>query len=159
MRYETLRDELRKIVTEHPSECRVYGARSEAVIARAEELLGVTLPDDYRSFVRDFGAGDFYGFEIYGVLRDQPEQESNIPSCLWATQSERRHGLPSEFIVIGTSGDGLTYALSTSSPFQVYVYGGYDFAEHPPKLALPGFCELLSEYIDQAKQMIDDDEQ
>ena len=157
MTYERLRDDLRKVVTERPGECRVYGARSDAVVSRAEQLLGATLPDDYRNFVRDFGAVDFFGFEIYGVLGDQPEQESNIPSCLWATKSERRHGLPSEFIVIGTSGDGLTYALSTSSPFQVYVYSGYDFVEHPPRFALFGFCELLGEYIDQANQMIADD--
>ncbi|WP_080425503.1 SMI1/KNR4 family protein [Burkholderia ubonensis] len=159
MEYEKLRDELTQIVTEHADECRVYGTRSEASVLDAEKILGVTFPGDYRAFVRDFGAVDFYGFEIYGVLGDQPSLESSVPSCVWITQSERTRGLPADYLVIGSSGDGYTYALSTSAPFHLFAYGGYDFATYPPKQVASGFSELLNRYIDQAKQMIEEDDQ
>jgi len=159
MGYETLRDELRTIVAEHADDCRIYGSRPDADIRRAEDALGVTFPEEYRSFIRDFGAADFYGFEIYGVLGQEPSLESNVPSCVWVTQSERKHGLPAEFVVISASGDGITYALSPVSPFEVYAYGGYDFATHPPKAAEPSFGELLRKYIDQAQRMIDEDDE
>lgn len=121
--------------------------------------MGATFPEEYRSFICDFGAVDFYGFEVYGVLSHEPSLESNVPSCVWVTQSERKHGLPGQFVVISASGDGITYALSTVSPFEVYAYGGYDFAAHPPRAVEPSFCELLRKYIDQAQQMIDEDDE
>lgn len=159
MVYETLRDELRTIVAEHADDCRIYGSRADADVRSAEDALGVTFPTEYRSFIRDFGAADFYGFEVCGALGHEPSLESNVPSCVWVTQSERKHGLPAEFVVISASGDGITYALSTVSPFAVYAYGGYDFAAHPPKVVEPSFCELLRKYIDQTQQMIDEDDE
>lgn len=159
MCYETLRDELRTIVAEHADDCRIYGSRADADVRSAEDALGVIFPTEYRSFIRDFGAADFYGFEVYGVLGHEPSLESNVPSCVWVTQSERKHGLPAEFVVISASGDGITYALSTVSPFAVYAYGGYDFAAHAPKVVEPSFCELLRKYIDQTQQMIDEDDE
>ncbi|NML35538.1 SMI1/KNR4 family protein [Paraburkholderia antibiotica] len=157
MEYEQLRNELQTILTDHPDEGRSYGGRSERAIKAVETLLGLTLPSSYRKFVADFGAVDFYGFEVYGIPSEDPAQETSVPSCAWLTRSEREHGLPSGFLVIGSSGDGLTYVLSAIEPNAMYAYGGYEFEANPPKEIAGGFNDFLRSYIEQAKRFIDED--
>jgi len=155
MKYIQLRNELAAILAEHPDEGRSYRACSDAVIRVAESILELKIPDDYRKFISDFGAADFYGFEIYGITSNDPGQESSVPSCTWFTQSEREHGLPSEFIVIGSSGDGLTYVLSSNQPYAIYAYGDYSFQCAPPQKIANGFCDFFGSYINQAKLFIE----
>jgi hypothetical protein len=157
MGYGQLHNELQTILVNHPDEGRSYGKRSENAIKAAEVLLGLALPSDYKKFVADFGAVDFYGFEIYGILSEEPARESSTPSCVWLTKSEREHGLPPEFVVVSSSGDGLTYVLSATEPNAMYAYGGYEFEANPPRKIADGFNAFLSSCIEQAKQFIKED--
>jgi hypothetical protein len=47
------------------------GPVSDKEITAAERDLGITFPRSYRAFLRHFGAGDLYHYEIYGLPSDR----------------------------------------------------------------------------------------
>lgn len=102
------------------------GPRDPALVASAERVLGGLSPT-YREFVKKLGAGNFGAFEIYGVV-DEEFEDSSVPNGVWLTLNERReNGLPSELIVIGSTGDGDYYCIEQrggeESPVLIYETG------------------------------------
>ena len=75
---------------------------SGAVVSDCEAMLNVVLPSDYRRFLENFGYLDGPGFEIFGI----PEDSSTRLSVVSNTLEERSYGLPKNYIVIGSIGDG-----------------------------------------------------
>jgi len=84
------------------------GPVDESRIEQIENMLDVTLPEDYKWFVRNFGHGGIAGVEILGVAKTE------IPTCVRYTQRYREeHGLPRSLIVIENC-DEWVFCLDTS---------------------------------------------
>ena len=92
-------------IAQRRADATFAGERSEGLVARAEEALGVSFPPTYRRFVCQLGAGNFGSREFYGVIDDE-WQDSVVPDGIWCTLSEREEGLPQHFVVVGAVGDG-----------------------------------------------------
>lgn len=92
------------------------GPRDEGLVLAAERALGLRLPPTYRRFVREYGAGNFGSFEIYGVI-SQNFETSSVPDAIWYTLGERRDGrLPQDLVVIGEDGAGTLYCVRCGGP-------------------------------------------
>ncbi len=95
------------------------GAKSESLIAAAEQALEVKFPPSYRQFLLEMGCGDVNGLEIYGVINDKFEG-SSVPNAIWLTLSERRNmGLNHAYILIGDGGAGNYYEIDTRNSDEV----------------------------------------
>ena len=101
------------------------GPRTEALVEAAERALGFKLSATYRRFVREFGAGNFGAFEVYGVI-DENFDVSSVPDGIWLTLRKRATlGLPNNFLIVGADGMGGYYCLNNdenSEDGEVIVY-------------------------------------
>lgn len=102
-----------KIIEENKSKAFFAGNRSESLIKEAEKALGITFPETYRQFLLKYGAGNFGGSEIYGII-DENFINSSIPDGIWFTLIERKKiCLPQNLVVIYSTGDGDLVCLDT----------------------------------------------
>jgi hypothetical protein len=135
------------LIRANPNMQHFAGPRSEDVIAAAEKVLGFRLPEPYRQWVREFGAGNFGAAEVYGVI-DTNFTGSSVPNGVWYTLSERREAsLSRDLIVIGNDGTGNLLCLDCSkaaAPVVVVEPGGS--TENPPQIA-PGFGAYLLDAV------------
>lgn len=58
-----------------------FGGASESIIKKAQVVLGVEFPEDYKQFLSDFGALTFGSIEIYGVFKENFEN-SGVPDTV-----------------------------------------------------------------------------
>jgi hypothetical protein len=87
------------------------------LINAAEKVLGIPFPPTYRCFLSEYGSGGKGALEVYGLTRNSSVnfREGSVPNGVWLTLKERKEGrLPSQFIIIGSTGDGFWYALDSS---------------------------------------------
>lgn len=106
----------RALIDQHPDESRprFMGERPDALVAAAEQALGVDFPPSYRAFVKELGAGGAAAREFYGITSDN-FTTATIPNGIWLTLQERQDsGLPDHLIVVFDDGDGSYLALDTS---------------------------------------------
>ena len=104
----------RELILSNPVMSSFVGPRSTDLLDRAEHVLGIRFPPTYRSFLLDFGAGNFGSFEIYGVI-DQDFENSSVPDAIWFTLTERREvDFAPDMLVIGDVGTGELYCLRAS---------------------------------------------
>ena len=90
------------------------GARPEALVLSAEQVLGLKFPPTYRLFLKQFGCGSVAGFEVYGIVNDEFEQ-SSIPNGIWLTLRLRRLAqAPPSLVFVSDTGDGGYYAIDVS---------------------------------------------
>lgn len=117
------------------------GPKSDQLIQKAEEALGLKFPPTYRLFLKDFGCAGISRFEIYGLTKNSREdfEEGTAPNGIWLTLDERKTGAPHHFIVIGSTGYGPLYVLDASHP--------NDEGEYPVMLWMPGLPEAPTEKI------------
>lgn len=113
-----------RLIAANPEEGFFVGPRDLALIALAEKALGGRFPPTYREFVAMLGAGDFGGFEVYGVI-DGEFENSSVPNGVWLTLDERRlSGLPHSLVIVASTGDGSYYCVEMSderdTPVVVY---------------------------------------
>ena len=80
------------------------------MIAEAEDELG-KLPDDYRSFLLDFGTVSHAGDEVCGLGESLPK----YLNVVHMTHSEQAAGLPPGFIAVMNDGGGNITALAEGS--------------------------------------------
>ena len=107
-------EKARELIRSNAKAAHFAGARPETLIQTAEAALSLHFSPSYRAFLRDFGAGNFGSFEVYGLIDDDFEN-SSVPDAIWFTLTERREaGLPSELLVIGDAGTGELYCLRTA---------------------------------------------
>lgn len=116
-----------RLIAANPEKGFFVGPRNPALIALAEAALGDKLPPTYRKFVEALGAGDFDGFELYGVV-DSDFENSSVPNGVWLTIDERKSSsLPSGLVIVASTGDGSYYCLELSggedAPVVVYQPG------------------------------------
>ena len=90
------------------------GEKSENLILKAEEALGLIFPPTYRIFLKKYGCGNIRYTEIYGIVNEDFEQ-SCIPDGVWLTLTERAEfDIPHSIIIIADTGDGYYYVIDTS---------------------------------------------
>ncbi|HKD26154.1 MAG TPA: SMI1/KNR4 family protein [Xanthobacteraceae bacterium] len=120
-------EEALRLIAANPSRAFFHGPRDAALVASAERAFGDNLPPTYREFVTKLGAGNFGGFEVYGVT-DEKFEDSTIPNGVWVTLNQRREiGLPAKLVIVGNDGTGDYYCVEMrgggESPVTVYQPG------------------------------------
>jgi len=101
------------LIAKNPEDTDFEGPKSEELVQKAEQILGVVFPPTYRAFLKNLGCGDVAGEEFYGII-DADFENSGIPDAVWFTLEERKTGgLPLSYVVIGALGDGELLALDT----------------------------------------------
>ncbi|WP_141306087.1 SMI1/KNR4 family protein, partial [Sporolactobacillus inulinus] len=87
------------------------GGRTNELIKFAEEKLDVTFTGLYLNYLQTFGAGNFGGQEIYGIINDDFEN-SSVPDAIWYTLSERKAiNLPNNLLIIYDTGSDELFCL------------------------------------------------
>jgi hypothetical protein len=127
--------------------CGERGATEEEV-ERFEGTLGVSLPDAYRAFLREFSFAWWFGHAVFGITDDEEFD------ALTYTREARDEELPEEFepvprtgVVVETYGGGGYYFLHAKpSPAAGRVDLRPDDAERRPTSEWGSFEEFL-EYL------------
>lgn len=88
------------------------GEVSKEYIARAEKILEVNFPPEYKEFVKKFGSGGICGVDVLGV------EGADYASVVESTKRYRKLGLPKKYIVIENV-DEFVYCLSTLDEYNV----------------------------------------
>ena len=113
------------------------GEKSEELVKKAEDFLGLEFPQEYRKFLREFGCGDVNGAEIFGIINDKFET-NGVPDAIALTARERNeHSLAKTVILIGDS-DEYYYALDLARKHD----GNVPVIDLLPQ-AKPEDCEVL----------------
>lgn len=110
-----------QLVEQHPGECFFVGPRDEALLAAAEDALGLVFPPTYRAFLSRLGAGNVGAEEIYGVI-DKDFTDSGVPDGIWMTLRARREwGLPIGMVVVYFDGGTDYFVLDTADGAEARV--------------------------------------
>lgn len=145
MGYEDVSERLRSL----PDKEVGQGATDEA-IRQAERELGVTFPDGYRAFLRDFGWGGF-GFELFGLGPGVPRHLDLIHITL-SERTEPFIRIPHHLVPIMNDGGGNHYCLDTASMRGgecPVVFWDHELSEDQvPSKDADAFASWLDERID-----------
>jgi hypothetical protein len=102
------------IMQQYSGHMDFMGACDEETIELAERELNVKMPQTYRRFLSEFGAGSFGGEEFYGIISSD-FSNSTVPDAVWSTIERRRQdNFPSEYIEIYSVGTGEIFCLDTA---------------------------------------------
>jgi cell wall assembly regulator SMI1 len=82
-------------------------------INEAEHRLGVSLPEDFKMFLRDFGWGGVGSWELFGLGADVPQYLDLVRVAL-SERTEAEPSLPMHLIPIMNDGGGNLYCLDLS---------------------------------------------
>jgi len=101
----------RSIIEDVEEDADVAGPKAEALVSKAEQLLHLRFPPTYRRFLRELGAVEICGEELYGIVKSD-FHNSGVPDAIWCTLAARRKlNLPADLVVIGDTGTGEFYCL------------------------------------------------
>jgi hypothetical protein len=80
-----------------------------ADIELIERELSITLGNEYKSFLTEFGTLEVEYFEFYGIFKDN----KSLPSAIYATKyaREKIENFPKNLIVFYETGDGSFYCV------------------------------------------------
>lgn len=136
------------LIENNLDESSFTGGVSLNTIKKVEDILNVTLPESYKSFLFRYGVGDIFGIEIYGIISDENFEGTSIPSLVWITKDFRKKfTIPFHFIPISYTGYGPYYFIDTENS-KVALW---DF-ENKPKYEFSDFGKflfvLLNEQLD-----------
>ena len=106
-------------------------------IANAESKLGITLPDEYITFLREYGHGGINGVETIGIGRNG--QFLFVDETL----TFRQYGLPNNLIVIENCDEWL-YCLNTDNGHVVM------WSQEKQAPAYTSFDEYLADRVSDA---------
>lgn len=103
-----------------PSSCQLAGGVAEDEIESFEADTGYVLPEDYRSFVQQYGCGSIGSTEILGL----GVKPTGIPSLAWLLRELDKLGLtpPVGVLPVSPLGDG-TYAAILAKPKGAFAQG------------------------------------
>lgn len=100
------------LIKENPDDSFFAGPKSEELISKAENALGLFFPPTYRRFVKELGAGNIAGQEFYGVTTDNFDSAS-VPNGVWFTLHARKnYSFPDDLIIVFSLDDGSYIALN-----------------------------------------------
>jgi hypothetical protein len=146
------KNELMGFIQEHADEDDFTGGASRAEIASIAEQLQVVLPESYKWFLENYGAGGLYGVDILGVGK------AAIPSVVAQTRRLRNLGLPVTYVVIEDCGE-FCYCLDTEAardnecPVVAWERGAGFNGQRADD-----FYAFLSERLSDAQENWDDEE-
>ncbi|ADC51496.1 hypothetical protein BpOF4_17275 [Alkalihalophilus pseudofirmus OF4] len=103
---------IEEMINEYIEDGDFIGKVSDEAIEKAEEVLKVKFPRDYRKFVKHYGSGGICGVDILGI------KGVDYASVVEKTQQYRELGLPKKYIVIENVGE-FVYCLDTLENFNV----------------------------------------
>ncbi|MDF7675789.1 SMI1/KNR4 family protein [Neisseriaceae bacterium ESL0693] len=104
------------LINQHSNFAHFIGKINPSLIAKAEEVLGLEFPADYKYFLKNLGCGNIYGEEFYGIIKDD-FINSGIPDAIWLTLKERKESeLPDYLVIVYFGGDGDYYAIDCRNP-------------------------------------------
>lgn len=147
------RNELMVFIQEHADEDDFTGGASRVDVASIEEQLQVVLPESYRWFLENYGAGGLCGVDILGVGK------AAIPSVVSQTRRLRNLGLPVTYVVIEDCGE-FCYCLDTATirDNECPVIA-WDRAAGFNGQRADDFCAFLSERLSNAQENWDDEDE
>jgi antitoxin YobK len=102
-------DKIQKLIFNLGDITYFTGKADKSRVDLIERELGVSLPNSYKWFLREYGIAVLPGFIILG------NGLSIIPSCVESTLDWRKFGLEQELVVIEDDGTDWIYCLDTSN--------------------------------------------
>jgi hypothetical protein len=125
---------------------------------KAEQALGVTLPESYKYFICKYGSLNFGALEIYGFNKNNNNDfhKNTVPNVVWFNLNERKTaGLPHSLIAFETDDDGVMVCLDTSQfsdgECKVIIW---NYIEEEVELALNGnFAEYVIESLHERAEI------
>ncbi|MDB6375267.1 SMI1/KNR4 family protein [Photorhabdus bodei] len=133
------RDELIDLFAEHPDLLNMGSAGdapSPEWINKTEKALSLTLPDDYKWFLNNFGGGDICGDEIYSIYCI-PFEEA-IGGDLVYQNTIANNYLNESKLVVSNTDFGEEFYFNTNNLVEVYISLGTE-----NKLYASNFIEFL----------------
>ena len=145
-----------KLISEHVELADFENHKSEKLIKKAEQVLGIKYPPSYRMFLKQLGCGSIAGQEFYGLV-DENFNKSGIPDGVWLTLNERiSSNLPENLIIISSAGDGMDFVLDSDQPNSNNEYPvvawipGLSKMDDKLEVVAPDFGEFFLETISDA---------
>jgi len=96
-----------ELIEQHPELAHFSGPKSEELIKKFEEKLGVQFPESYRNFLRRFGGGGFCSQEFYGIYQNEADGFSET------FLRRRLSNWPIHFIAVYGVGEGTEFVIDT----------------------------------------------
>jgi hypothetical protein len=125
----------------------------EDLVIKAEAVLGLVFPQSYRSFLINYGAGNFGSEEIYGVIKDD-FNNSGIPDAIWFTLKQRSEAkLPPHLVIIYHTGGEEMFCLDFSKKNELNEHAivsyiiGVDVEKQPYEEVANDFGEFLLQRV------------
>lgn len=144
-----------EIITENKEIFFSVGERSDELVLKAEDALGIKFSNQYKDFVLKFGAGSFGAEEFYGVI-DEDFEDSSTPDAVWMTLSERQESnLPENLLVVYHTGGEEMFCLDYSNlnsdgePKVVSFVIGVDIEYQTYEVIANDFGDFLLDMINQ----------
>ncbi|EAC2786797.1 TPA: SMI1/KNR4 family protein [Listeria monocytogenes] len=132
-----------------------FGGASDTIIEKAQVVLNVNFPEDYKAFLADFGALTFGSIEIYGVFKEDFEN-SGIPDTVWSTMNERKLvDMPKHLTILYNTGMGELFCLnfadlnSYNEPKITSYYPGFPEKSQQNEVLYDNFGEFLLDMIQE----------
>lgn len=100
-------EDIKKFIESSSEFSHYTGGVDDSRIVEVEQLLGVTLPADYKDFLRSYGHGATYGVELVGVGLGERAAVVKL------NERFRELGLPRQLVAIQNCDEWL-YCLDTS---------------------------------------------
>ncbi|TMP02022.1 hypothetical protein CWC11_20115 [Pseudoalteromonas sp. S3178] len=94
---------------------------SSEEIANAEAYLNVSLPEEYKAFLKKIGYLCLGSLEYYGLTRSSDFSTAGIPNFVWFTAKKRDEiNLPKSLIVFQNLNDEIYYCLNASPKMESF---------------------------------------
>ncbi|NTS77888.1 SMI1/KNR4 family protein [Catenovulum sp. SM1970] len=107
-----------RMMEQSGEEILVHGGASEELILAAESRLGIKFPQDYRYFLRKYGALCFESEEFYGLTK-YGLQSKSIPCAIFATESAIKLGdISNKMIKVKSTGYGPIFCIDLTGEYE-----------------------------------------
>lgn len=102
-------EEIEKIIEEAEDDIDFRCGVSEKWIQLAEERLSIILPESYKWWLRNYGGGEIYGEEIYGIYEQDFDTVAGGDIVYMHELNQKQNIYPSNALLIGRGIDQVFY--------------------------------------------------
>jgi len=122
--------------------------QSDKQIEKAQEYLGVKLPNSFKEYLKNFGNLSFDGLEFYGLTKNGDFKNSSIPNFVWVTKEYWDKGIiPKGYVVFYSENEERLYCLDTNSIDDIVIWDTNENKEE--QRFQVDFLIFLEEFIDE----------
>ncbi len=146
-------NEAKKILSKNSDMIFSIGGADEQTISKAEDILSLKFPEDYRAFLKDYGILSIGAEEIYGIVKDD-FFNSSVPDAIWYTLIERKEvSMPPYLVVIYDTTIGELFCLNydkindNNEPKVTSYMAGIDEESQTYEVIANSFGEFLLERV------------